>query len=100
MTVSVRGFRPGLPGVKFFLSECQSPVQVNSLGCGQQLAAQPFGLTDSNGDGSGSVSFTVQSSAATKALSSVLVGCAGTCVIVATTSENGEHGFAPISFAG
>jgi len=97
--VNVQGFRPGVPGIKFYLSECGSPLQVNQLGCGMQLAAQPFGLTDSNGDGSGSGSFTVQSSAATKPLSSMLVPCSGTCVIVATTGAHGEYGFAPISFA-
>jgi hypothetical protein len=100
VTIRVQGFRPGVPGIKFFLSECQSPLQANPLGCGNQLAAQPFGLTDSNGDGSGSVSFTVQSSAATRPLSSVLVPCAGTCVIVATTGANGNYNFAPIAFAG
>jgi hypothetical protein len=100
VTVSVEGFKPGVPGIKFFLSECQSPLQVNPLGCGTQLAAQPFGLTDSNGDGSGSVSFIVQSSAATKALSSVLAPCAGTCVIVGTTGANGEYDYAPIAFIG
>ena len=99
MTVHVQGVRPGVPGIKFFLSECESPLQVNPLGCGNQLAAQPFGLTDSNGDGSGSASFTVQSSAATGPLSSVLVPCAGTCVIVATTGANGVYAFVPIAFA-
>lgn len=100
VTVHVQGFEPGVGGVKFFLSECQSPLQVNLLGCGSQLAAQPFGLTDSNGDGSGSESFTVQSSAATRPLSSVLVPCAGTCVILATTGAKGNYTFAPIAFAG
>jgi len=100
VTIRVQGFRTGVPGIKFFLSECQSPLQVNPLGCGSQLAAQPFGLTDSNGDGSGSVSFTVQSSAATRPLSSVLVPCAGTCVIVATTGASGDDAFAPIAIAG
>lgn len=100
VTVHAQGFRPGVPGIKFFLSECQSPLQVNPLGCGKQLAAQPFGLTDDNGDGSGSESFTVQSSAPTRPLSSTLVPCAGTCVIVATTGVNGNYCFAPIAFAG
>ena len=100
VTIRVQGFRLGVPGIKFFLSECQSPLQVSPLGCGNQLASQPFGLTDSNGDGSGSVSFSVQSSAATRPLSSALVPCAGTCVIVATTGANDNYGFAPIAFNG
>lgn len=102
MTVKVQGFKPDVPEIKFFLSECQSPLQVNRLGCGKQLAAQPFGLTDSHGNGSGRVSFTVQSQAATRPLSSVLVPCSGTCVIVATTGvgAGGSYGFAPIDFTG
>lgn len=102
VTVKVQGFKPGVPEIKFFLSECQSPLQVNRLGCGKQLAAQPFGLTDTSGNGSGTVSFTIQSRAATRSLSSVLVPCSGTCVIVATTGEGsgGTFGFAPIAFAG
>jgi hypothetical protein len=100
VTVKVQGFKPGVPEIKFFLSECQSPLQVNRLGCGKQLAAQPFGLTDSQGSGSGSVSFTVQSHAATQALSAALAPCAGTCVIVATTGASGIYGFAPIDFSG
>jgi hypothetical protein len=100
VTIRVQGFKTGVPEIKFFISECQSPLQVNPLGCGSQLAAQPFGLTNTNGDGSGSVLFTVQSSAATKPLSSALVPCTGTCVIVATTGESGNYAFAPIAFAG
>jgi len=42
VTVSVKGFEPTR---KFYLSECDEPTQVNRLGCGAQLAAQPFGLT-------------------------------------------------------
>jgi hypothetical protein len=93
--VSVKAFEPTR---KFYLSECETPTLVNRLGCGVQLAAQPFGLTDENGHGS--VSFMVQSSAATKPLSSVSVPCSGEWVIVATSGTNGTFGFAPISFAG
>lgn len=95
VTVSVKGF---LPTAKFYLSECQTPTQANRLGCGEQLAAQPFGLTDENGQGS--VSFTVQSSAATQPLTADSVPCSGECVIVATSGANGAFGFAPIAFAG
>lgn len=92
--VNVKGFEPTR---KFFLSECETPTQVNRLGCGLQLAGQPFGLTDEKGDGS--VSFTVRSSAATEPLGSVSVPCSGECVIVATSGADGIFGFAPISFA-
>ena len=95
VTVSVKGFTPT---IKFHLSECAAMAQVNDAGCGMQLAAQPFGLTDSNGDGS--VTFTVQSMAATIPLSSTLSPCTGQCVVVATTGFAGTYGFAPISFAG
>ncbi len=95
VTVSVRGF---VPTTKFYLSECESPTQANRLGCGEQLAAQPFGLTDENGQGS--VSFTVESSAATEPLRADSVPCSGGCVIVATAGSDGPFGFAPIAFAG
>lgn len=99
VNVHVQGFMPGVPEIKFYLSECQSATEVNPLGCGEQLAAQPFGLTDSSGGGSGTTSFPVHGSAATAPLNSALVPCAGTCVIVATTGAAGEYGFAPIAFA-
>lgn len=47
--VSVTGF--GAEG-KFFLSECASAADANDERCGQQLAAQPFGVTDNSGAGS------------------------------------------------
>ena len=58
VTVTVKGFPPSR---RFFLSECSASVEANDVGCGQQLAAQPVGLTD--GNGSGSTSFSVQASA-------------------------------------
>ena len=100
VTVSVQGFKPGQAGGNFLLSECATPMQVNHPRCGMQLALQSIGLTDSNVDGSGSVSFTVHSSAATEPLSSALVPCSGSCIIVATPRSHGNYGFAPISFAG
>ena len=95
VTVSVKGF---FPTTKFYLSECETPTQANRLGCGEQLAAQPFGLTDENGQGS--VSFTVHPSAATEPLSADSVPCSGECVIAATSGADGSFGFAPITFAG
>ena len=100
VTVSVQGFKPGQAGGNFLLSESATPMQVNHPRCGMQLALQSIGLTDSNVDGSGSVSFTVHSSAATEPLSSALVPCSGSCIIVATPRSHGNYGFAPISFAG
>ena len=58
MTVWLKGL---LSSRKFYLSECLTPTAVNAAGCDQQLAAQPFGLTDSSGKGS--TSLTVHSSA-------------------------------------
>jgi photosystem II stability/assembly factor-like uncharacterized protein len=91
--VAVKGFPPNH---KFFLSECLTPAEVNHIGCGAQLAAQQFGLTD--GNGAGSTSFTVQAAASTGPLSPTLQPCAGTCVIVATSGLNGNLSFAPIHF--
>jgi hypothetical protein len=94
VTVSVRGLPPSQ---KFYLSECLSPSAVNPIGCGPQLAAQPFGLTDVNG--AGSTTFTVHSAASTGALIPTMQPCNGGCVIVATTGVNGAFHSAPISFA-
>jgi hypothetical protein len=58
VTVAVRG----LPdGIKFLISECLTPTDANSAGCGPQLAQQPFGLTDNSGKGA--TSFIVRASA-------------------------------------
>jgi hypothetical protein len=94
VTVSVKGF---LPNRKFYLSECLTPTELNALGCGAQLAAQPFGLTDANG--TGSTTFTVHSAASTGALIPTVQACTGECVIVATAGFNGALYFAPITFA-
>ena len=94
VTVSVKGF---LPSRKFYLSECLSPIELKALGCGAQLAAQPFGLTDSNG--MGSTTFTARSAASTGPLISSVEACTGQCVIVATAGSSGVFYFAPITFA-
>jgi neocarzinostatin family protein len=79
--VSVRGFPPG---AKVFLSECARAANVSPLGCGQQLAAQPFLIAGGRGAASGS--FTVQPAAATGPLHPHWAKCtAGPgCVLVAT----------------
>jgi hypothetical protein len=98
VTVSVKGLPPGW---KFFVSECLTPLDANALGCGSQLATQPFGLADQAGNGS--MTFVAHSSAATSK-SRTLQPCVGECVIVATTGDpvgtsvHGVYYFAPISF--
>jgi hypothetical protein len=94
VTVSVRGF---LPNRKFRLSECLAPNEVTGLGCGPQLALQPFGLTDTAG--SGSTTFTVRSAASTGPLIPTVQACTGECVIVATAGISDAFYFAPITFA-
>jgi Domain of unknown function (DUF4232)/Neocarzinostatin family len=82
---------------KVYLSECDSAEEANALGCGSQLAAQPFILTD--GHGSGSTSFVVRTEAATGPLTPTTVSrCAQLCVIVATQGANGAWAVAPIGF--
>jgi hypothetical protein len=82
---------------KFWLSECATSADANGDGCGEQLAAQPFGET--NMYGAGSYSFVVRSSAADKPY---YVGsfhpCLAQCVLVAA---GGGPFFAdaPIAFA-
>lgn len=79
--VSVRGFPPS---AKVFLSECARAGDVSPLGCGQQLAAQPFLITDGRGAASGI--FAVRPTAATGPLHAPWAKCAAGpgCVLVAT----------------
>ncbi|MGC1418782.1 MAG: DUF4232 domain-containing protein [Acidimicrobiales bacterium] len=93
VTVSVNGF--GL-GAKFWLSECFSKADVGAQGCGQQLAAQPFGLTGMQG--SGSYEFTVSTRAATAPYDPAsVVSCLNHCVLMAT-SASPTFASAPLSF--
>ena len=100
VTVDIKGFPPGW---KVFVSECSTPLEANALGCGNQLALQPF--TFSNQAGNGSIPFVVHSSAGTAPYSMTTAPCSGACVIVATTGSPGgtpAHGvyyMAPITFA-
>jgi Neocarzinostatin family len=92
--VTVAGF--GVGG-KVFLSECDAAEDANALGCGQQLAAQPFVVTSS--DRSGAASFVVTTSAATKPYDpTVGAPCTQRCVIVATQGGDGAWAVAAIAF--
>jgi len=92
--VTVSGF--GI-GEKVFLSECASAVDANDLGCGPQLAAQPFVLTGK--DRSGSADFVVSERAAsipnTPTLSTF---CTEFCVLVATQGDGFAWAVAPLAF--
>ena len=93
--VTVTGFGQG---GKFYLSECASAADANSLGCGPGLPAQPFGVT--NNSGSGSFPFTVASIAATMHdNTSSTVTCADRCVLVATVGGGYGYVFTPLAFA-
>ena len=98
--VNLEGFPPGW---KVFVSECTTPLEANPLGCGSQLAVQPF--TFSNQAGSGSIPFVFHSSAGTSPYSRTPAPCSGECVIVATTGApvgthvHGVHYISPITFA-
>ena len=93
VTVSVRGFDSG---GTFFISECASASDANSAGCGRQLAAQPFGVT--NNIGNGSYTFTVSTSAGIKPYNKATVQCTDQCVIVATVGIGFGFAYAPIEF--
>jgi len=93
VNVSVSGF--GENG-KVFLSECDHAEDASVLGCGPQLAAQPFSVTGS--DRSGSASFVVSGSAASKPDDTTSVEpCMALCVIVATQGD-GAWAVTPIAF--
>jgi hypothetical protein len=93
--VSVSGFPPG----KAFLSECASAADVNVIGCGAQLAAQPFVEIE---DGGGTERFTVSDQAPSAPLiSQPTVVCTTQCVLVATSGKNpsGLEHIATVSLA-
>jgi hypothetical protein len=80
--VSMSGFPPG----KAFLSECASVTDVTTLGCGAQLAAQPFVEIES---GAGTESFKVSDQAPSTPLSpEPTASCTNQCVLVATSGAN------------
>ncbi|MGO8871228.1 MAG: neocarzinostatin apoprotein domain-containing protein [Acidimicrobiales bacterium] len=94
--VAVSNWPPG----KAWISECASAADVNRIGCGVQLAQQPFAVIE---HGSGSTTFTVRSHAATGPLTSQTEACTARCVVVAAgdAAATGQLGpaTAPISFA-
>lgn len=82
VVVRVSGFPPG----KAFLSECASAADVNVIGCGAQLALQPFVVIEGGG---GTERFIVSDHASSTPLTSELTAvCTTQCVLVATSGEN------------
>jgi hypothetical protein len=93
ISVSVGGFGVGS---KIWLSECASSSVASDLGCGAELAAQPFLVTTEDGSGTGA--FTIASQAADQSLRPrPAVPCADRCVIVATLGSGYPFAMAPIS---
>jgi hypothetical protein len=91
--VSVTGFGEY---EKIFLSECDNAEDVSLSGCGPQPALQPFIVTGR--DRSGSMSFVVHTSAASKPYdTTALVPCTNLCVVVAHEGT-GAWAVAPIAF--
>lgn len=94
VTVRVRGLDIS---AKFFLSECATAADANEGGCGEQLAAQPFGLTDVTG--SGRYTFIVSDRAGTKPYGgSDTVACRRGCVLVATGGLDSSFASASLRF--
>ena len=97
-TVEVRVTGFGVGG-KVWLSECSSAAAATDLGCGVDLAAQPFLVTDDFR--AGSASLVVRASAPGRAPS---VGpaspCDDRCVVVATIGGGSPYVVAAISFTG
>ena len=90
--VSVTGFGESR---KVFLSECDYAEDASGLGCGPQIAAQPFIVTGTNR--SGSTTFVVQSSAASKPYDFEVTPCTNLCVIVAAQGD-GAWAVARVAF--
>jgi len=86
------------PGGKFFLSECASAADANINGCGDQLAAQPFIVTDPSR--ASSITFYVKTRAATKPYNTTsFQPCTDQCVIMATGGFGGTFVYTPLKFA-
>jgi hypothetical protein len=79
---------------KVFLSECATPASASPGGCGAQLAAQPFLITDDSG--TGAASFVVRKAAASTQLGTELQQCWAQCVIVATLGYGYPFATAPL----
>lgn len=80
VTVTVSGFGKG---EKIYVSECDSAEDATDLGCGHQLAAQPFVSTGQNR--SGTAKYLVSDRAASTPNNTRLAStCMARCVIVAT----------------
>lgn len=95
VVVRVRG---GDPGGKFFVSECATAADASVNGCGDQLAAQPFGVTDESG--AGSITFHVQARAVTKPYNTTAFqSCTDQCVLMAKGGFGGAFVYAPLKFS-
>jgi hypothetical protein len=82
---------------KFWISECALSAEANGDGCGEQLAAQPFGGT--NMYGAGSYTFVVRNTASTAPYyTGSLRPCSDQCVLVAAGGDT-FFAEAPITFA-
>lgn len=84
---------------KVYLSECSSASAANKYGCGEQLAAQPFIITDESRSGSGT--FIVEPVASGKPYNTAdVTPCTTNCVLLATMGGGGGFAVAPLGFAG
>ena len=96
VVVRVTGF--GVGG-KVWLSECSSAAAATDLGCGGELAAQPFLVTDDNRAGSGSL--VVRARALGTARSTgPFSPCTNQCVVVATLGGGFPFVVGRLSFTG
>ena len=94
VVVTVRGFDIG---AKYFLSECATAGDASDGGCGEELAAETFGVTDVTG--SGRITFVVSSRARTRpSHPSDTVACRQACVLVATGGLSSSFATAPLHF--
>jgi len=81
---------------KVWLSECATLADASSGGCGAQLAAQPFLITDDTW--TGHASFVVRAAASGTQLGAQLRACVGRCVLVATLGYGAPFATAPLVF--
>jgi hypothetical protein len=94
--VRVSGF--GVGG-KVWLSECATAEEATDLGCGVELAAQPFLVTNDNRAGTGRLIVRARAAGGTFSAGPNSL-CLDQCVIVATLGAGYPYVVAPITVAG
>ncbi len=81
VTITVTGFPVS---AKVYLSECATPRDVRPTGCGSQLAAEPFALTDNTGTGTTTITLRASTKDGAEPAPTTPRQICSSCVLLAT----------------